>query len=1004
MKRTIKKTGGLRASLFDQAGRVCPQGAAKTHVARLGAALGTDASCHWRQAGAHTAALCIAAILLLTSGPRVCAGSFVYETPGEFLTSADFNNDGDVDVLVLDKATGNVRLGLADATGALYWSAPLVTGVQNASGCAVGRLLQVSSNALAVTAPDFNLINLVDLSNTNSAPAPGIVTPTGIGPHSLVTLSNTSGGLPPAYTSLLAASSDNSDPAERLDLMGLSAGVASRIGEFAETGLFDRANELVLSTRAASFAVGLVRGTNDRLDIWQFTNAPGVMVSLSNLPAGSDYAFGTFNGEPLPRFLVYRPGGSNVTMYPLMPTTGGYSFGAAVSVLLTEAVQCVFYLSLPGDGSAMIQFSDGIQALRFPGGSASLGSVYRQGTGTAGNMFTGLVPLGPGQLVLLDAPSGSLSSVHAQVLGFDGTTYTLRKTSNLPPTTTRGIRGNAWLFVAEPFVNRQPGFLKSLNAPDWSDSIRGLPGSTMVSQETDLGTNSGLQNVTTNNLGPAPAGAQWGLANQYRDVISLFTYSSPQSNGPVLPMISPPPGPYGGPLQISFMNLHSGDQVFYRVGAPASWQTYTAAFALTNDATIQFYGVNSGSSVRSRLQAATYTIGRNLQPVPTLDLTTGASTTNPPVPPPTTNLVQLSPFGTVFYGRHSGTNGYTIWAIGLDGSGDTFLTSGARPRVSRDGHSLAFLRGGSPLVTQGNLWVRDLTTGQESLLFSNFNYTVGYDWDLTETNVVFDNSCHLWKISLASHGVPTVLPLPVSDCYDAAPVVSPADRRIAFHNLNSNPNISGLYLAAANGTARQRLNFSVPGASWPAWSPDGQWLSFADANNTAGAFSADGGTNLWIVHPDGTGLTRITGLNDGTNGFPHGALWSPGGNALVGAGTIFGTNGLWIIPLTPDFSECMCPPILVATTLGDAIDFAGSIIVAPPVPNIPELFIRLDTNAVTVYWSTNFPSYTLESTTNLPPAGWQPVAGPYPVNGLNYEHSEPLGTLATRKFFRLYSP
>ena len=40
--------------------------------------------------------------------------AFVYDTGTEMLTSADFNNDGIADVLLLDKLTGNLRLGLLD--------------------------------------------------------------------------------------------------------------------------------------------------------------------------------------------------------------------------------------------------------------------------------------------------------------------------------------------------------------------------------------------------------------------------------------------------------------------------------------------------------------------------------------------------------------------------------------------------------------------------------------------------------------------------------------------------------------------------------------------------------------------------------------------------------------------------------------------------------------------------------------------------------------------------
>jgi hypothetical protein len=115
---------------------------------------------------------------------------------------------------------------------------------------------------------------------------------------------------------------------------------------------------------------------------------------------------------------------------------------------------------------------------------------------------------------------------------------------------------------------------------------------------------------------------------------------------------------------------------------------------------------------------------------------------------------------------------------------------------------------------------------------------------------------------------------------------------------------------------------------------------------------------------------------------------------------------LWLIPLTPDYMECDGPPILLPTTPGDAIDFAGSIAVAPPASQIigpaPGLFIRQTAEAVVVYWSTNYVGYTLESETNLPDRAWSPIAGPYYLNGVYLEYWEPRAGLSQQKFYRLH--
>ena len=942
--------------------------------------------------------------LVFGIGSFPARAAFVYESAAEFFTSADFNGDGVADVLVLDKLTGNARVGYSDGLGNLTWSAPLVTGVANATGCAAGHFRFTTRDVLAVTAESLNRVNLLDLSNTNSATLFDSTGAGGLGPHSLASLPAAFGYPPPPGGTLLIASSLNDAPAERLDLVNdFSVGANSSAGQVAETGSFERANAISFATNGPTLAVGLVRGTNDTLDVWQFTNTPALILSLSNLPSGSDYVFGNFNGEALPRFIFYQPGGSNLAIYPVIATNGGVAFGAATNVTASEPVQQVFYLQLGTNGGAMLRFGDGVQGMSLPDGGPAFSATYRSGGGAAGNVFTGIAPLANGQFALFDAPTGSLTSVHEQVLNFDGTNFTQLSSSNLPPLTAGSTRANAWLFQLEPFVNRDAGFIASVNAADWSDVVSGLPGALNVVRESDGGTNSGLGTATTSSLGAPPAGAVNGLANQYNPAISIFTYSAPRAAEPVSVLISPPPGPYAGPVTISLSWPGSG-LAYYRTSAADPWHNYSAPFLLTNDATVQYYGSTIVNPIRSKIQSASYTLGVN-GAAPPLPVNPNPGSTNPP-PVLATNAVVLSQNGTVFYGRVSAANNYTIWAINLDGSGDTFITTGARPRVSHDGRNLAFLRGGSPLVTQGNVWIRNLQTGQETLLYANTSYTIGYDWDLTGTNLVFDWNCWLWRQSLG--GTASVLPLPNPDCYDDAPVVNPVDGSLAFQNLNPNA-IRGLYVTTPALTAKTRVNTSVA-ASWPAWSPDGQWLAFADGNNFASAFSSDNGTNLWVMRSDGTSQNQITGFSDGINRFPHGAIWGPAGDELVGAGTIFGTNGLWIIPLTPALDDCDGPPILLPTTPGDAIDFAGSIVVAAS-PNssvtttqAPGLFIRQTPDAVVIYWSTNYVGYALQSETDLLSPAWVPVNGPYFLSGSYFEHWEARTNLLSQSFFRLASP
>ncbi|GEM_PF-2115369 len=930
--------------------------------------------------------------------PLSSPAAFVYETSAEFFTTGDFNGDGIADVLVLDKITGNARVGYQDTNGVFTWSAPLLTGVENVTGCAAGKFLQNTMDALAVTALDFNRVNLIDLSNTNSAGTPVVITPTGIGPHSLVTLAAPSVP-PPLFNSLLVASSLNDPPGERLELTGFFLGVPSSSGLVNESGSFERGNAIQFDTNGPTFAAGLVRGATDALHILQFSNSFSAVLSYTNLTAGSAYVFGNFNGDVLPWFAFYVPGQSNVAVQPLLQSNGVFSLGSAVSISFTEAVQQVYYTDVGGDGAFQVQFGDGIQGVRLPGGSPVLSSVYNAGAGAAGNIFTGLVPLGAGRFVLLDAPPGAPASVHAQTMQFDGTNYTQTAAYNLPPVSTRGTRANVWLFQTEPFVRSNPGFVSSLSAPDWTSGISGLPGAVTVFAESDSGPTSGLGNVATNNLGAPPAGTAYGVPDQYRADVSLFTYASPRAAEPVTVTISPPPGVYGAAIQVSFTTLNAGDQVFYRANGTDTWHQFTTPFAISNDTSVLYYGANANPS-RSRLQTASYTFSDHAlgPPQPPLNLDPG-NTNTPPVF--STNTLVLSDVGTIFYGRRPASGDGAIWAINLDGSGETYITTGARPRVSRDGTWMAFLREGDPFNNQGNLWVRNLKTGQETRLLVNTNTIVGYDWDLSNSNLVFDFGCGLWSINV--NGTATQLALSPR-CYEGAPAVNPQDGTLALHNLN--PNAPGIYLTPPDASTSVLLPLGITGARWPAWSADGQMLAFVDGNASV---SVDAGKNIYLASSNGVTVHQISGISDPTNGFPHGLIWAPTSDALIGAGSVFGENGLWVVPLTEDKSACDCfgGPVRLPTVAGDPIDFAGSIVVAaPPPPSVfrPGLFIRLDGGDVVVYWSTNYTNFILQAKPGVAlSAIWTPIYGPYPINGYFYEHRESQASLLPARVFRLSS-
>jgi Tol biopolymer transport system component len=921
-------------------------------------------------------------------------GSFVYETPAEFTSSGDFNGDGRLDALVLDKATGNARVGFQDASGALTWSPPVPTGVAQAGSLAVGRFIETNRQAIAVTSLELNRIHVLDLSSPSNAPAPLVFR----SPHAALTMlvgleaPYGASGLPAQHLDWTAAGTH--DPGiTLLDLLlySIGDGLAVFQDQIVAPGYLESGNSLELGGAASTVVAGMARGSNDTFAAYSYVNQSNVLYRV-DLHGGTEYVFGRFrwgrDTETAPGLFFYVPGESNIIAQRVLETANGFTLSAPTITAFASAIQRVYYVDEGTNGVGIVQFGDGAVGVRPASGSDQLEVTYGFGAGAAGNVMTGVVPLGSGKFALLSGVSNTFSSAQAQTFTKSGSNYVQTSTSTLSKTTSNGTRANVWLFAREPFVSANPAFVASLHAGDWISSVSGLPGGVSVVAETDRGVTNGLGNPTSQNLASPSLNATYGIANQYLPTISLFSYSSPRAAEPVMITIAPPPGHYEDPIAVSFTTADASDHVFYRVGAAGTYQEYTAPFALATNSSVQFYGTTASDTERSSLQLASYTF----TPKPDVLNTNSSGTTNPPVTTVTNDIATYS-YGTVIYGRRSGSAG-SIWAIHLDGSGDHYITQGVRPRVSPDGRFLAFLREGNPFNSQGNLWIRDLETGQEYRLFVNSDYLVFYDWDRATMNLFFDYSCQLWRADLAGNVV--ALPM-ANDCNDDAPTQNPIDGRLAFHNLNPNPAIRGLYVAPADGSSKTRLNLAAANPRWAAWSPDGELLAFADGTSV----SLEAGRNLWVVKPDGTGLSQISGFTD-TNGFRYGALWSPESDALVGAATIGGVNGVWIVPLGPDRDACGGDAIRLPTTPGDAIDFVGSVFVPPPPP---KLFIRREQDEVIVSWHRTAWSYVLQAASEpAPTANWVPINGPYALTNSSFEYHMPIASLPSAAFFRLQSP
>jgi len=113
------------------------------------------------------------------------------------------------------------------------------------------------------------------------------------------------------------------------------------------------------------------------------------------------------------------------------------------------------------------------------------------------------------------------------------------------------------------------------------------------------------------------------------------------------------------------------------------------------------------------------------------------------------------------------------------------------------------------------------------------------------------------------------------------PSFSPDQEQIVYRKVTHTPAMSWdltpsdrnseVFVARADGSDERNLSNSAAFDGWPAWSPTGEWIAFA--SNRAGPANTG---QLYLIHPDGTGLRQIT---SGPWSYAQPA-WSADGSAL----------------------------------------------------------------------------------------------------------------------------
>lgn len=258
--------------------------------------------------------------------------------------------------------------------------------------------------------------------------------------------------------------------------------------------------------------------------------------------------------------------------------------------------------------------------------------------------------------------------------------------------------------------------------------------------------------------------------------------------------------------------------------------------------------------------------------------------------------------GEIAFHRYLGKNKThdVIFKVASSGRGERQVTHAAEeesdfePDWSPDGSRIAFTRSGrsGPAIYtvrpdgSGLMWVSRNCPAKP--LRCDQYVTPAFSPDGRDiTFVRFD--ARLSKGAIVIHrrdgrNRRTVVPARGAQLSD--PRFSPDGNRIAFerHNLGRSKPKDGraLFVVNLDGSGISRITPWNLVAGDPDWSPDGKWILFG-SNEKRNKES-----QLYVIHPDGTGLKQLTHIGTGTLGTS--ASFSPDGKWIVFAASGVGGN------------------------------------------------------------------------------------------------------------------
>ena len=541
-------------------------------------------------------------------------------TRGELVATGDFNGDGQGDVLLLDKATGQYRIGYDLPVGDGFHFNPFAraSGVSAVSGMSAGHFTADGVSTFAIASASLNRVELMALG-IDATPALGSesVALPAAGPSAIAALDVPTAGNTALPELILATDAGSGAGLYQRHVLRRGAGAWSAAATEVRT---KRVLRLAPLSVPAVGAITADTAAAQRFELWTAGQAGfNSAVALTGLPLGSRFVSGQFEAGQHDVLLWVQGSGTVRTTRITETSPGVFALGSVGTRSLTGSLQSLQTVTRAGVTQCLMVFTDRAVELR----------SYSQATGFTLVQSFGVLPAPVGTSALGGAavlPNGDFTLLWntgegtpitvSELYAFNAASGSYEQviTQALPPVRQQHGAGNVMLFDSDVFVNPNARLLRAMRVDDWTQNTYRSGTDVTAQGLTYFSTHQGLDGgryATMNGVAPANSVAMGNQAPVERggDAVSVFFFDTTLGERGDDVNAEPAGGRFDRAVKLVLSAGLPSTVVWYRKGSGQPFMQFPGQDWLTTDTTVEFYGVLA-SGVMTERKTASFTFDR----------------------------------------------------------------------------------------------------------------------------------------------------------------------------------------------------------------------------------------------------------------------------------------------------------------------------------------------------------------------------------------------------------